>query len=126
MEQNERVQLIRRDELGEGQATAGMARSQAFTSDDCWTGTVVIEPRTASGWHHHGEHRSYLYIVRGKASFENEAGERLDASSGDFVFVGPREIHREINPGDQPSEVVLFRIGSGPVVVNVEVQSGQT
>jgi hypothetical protein len=46
--------------------------------------------------------------------------ERLDASPGDFVFIGPREIHREINPGDEPSEVVLFRIGSGPVVVNVE------
>jgi hypothetical protein len=36
------------------------------------------------------------------------------------VFVAPREVHREVNPGDEESEVVLFRVGHGPVVVNVE------
>jgi quercetin dioxygenase-like cupin family protein len=114
------MELIGRDALREGQATPGMARSSAFTSEDTWTGTVVIAPGTASGWHHHGEHRSYLYILRGEAQFEGSDGEKLVAAPGDFVFVAPYEVHREVNPGDEESEVVLFRLGSGPVVVNVE------
>jgi quercetin dioxygenase-like cupin family protein len=114
------MKLIGKAELSEGQATAGMARSEAFTTEDTWTGTVVIGPKTESGWHHHGEHRSYLYLVRGVANFEAADGEKLVATAGDFVFVGPGEVHREINPGDEDSEVVLFRIGRGPVVVNVE------
>jgi uncharacterized RmlC-like cupin family protein len=97
-----------------------MARSQAFTSEDAWAGKVVIAAGTASGWHHHGEHRSYIYLLRGVARFENTDGVQLQASPGDFVFVPPGEVHREINPGDEESEAVLFRIGSGPVVVNVE------
>jgi uncharacterized RmlC-like cupin family protein len=114
------MELIGRDQMGEGHSTPGMARSQAFTSEDTWTGTVVTAARTASGWHHHGEHRSYIYVVRGEARFESPDGQQLVASPGDFVFVGPREVHREVNPGDQESEAVLFRVGTGPVVVNVE------
>jgi uncharacterized RmlC-like cupin family protein len=114
------MELIGRDQMGEGHSTPGMTRSQAFTSEDTWTGTVVTAARTASGWHHHGEHRSYIYVVRGEARFESPDGQRLVASPGDFVFVGPREVHREVNPGDQESEAVLFRVGTGPVVVNVE------
>lgn len=114
------MQLIGSKELSEGHATPGMVRSQAFASDDTWTGTVVIPAKTASGWHHHGEHRSYLYVVRGTARFDGADGEQLVASPGDFVLIEPAEVHREVNPGDQESEVVLFRIGRGPVVVNVE------
>lgn len=114
------MKLIGKDELSEGQPTPGMARSEAFRTDDTWTGKVVIGAKTESGWHHHGEHRSYLYVVRGVANFEDADGEKLVAAAGDFVFVGPGEVHREINPGDEESEVVLFRIGSGPVVVNIE------
>jgi uncharacterized RmlC-like cupin family protein len=114
------MKLIGKDELGEGQATPGMARSEAFSTEDTWTGTVVIGPKTESGWHHHGEHRSYLYVVRGVAHFEEADGKKLVATAGDFVFVGPREVHRETNLGDEDSEVVLFRVGRGPVVVNVE------
>jgi uncharacterized RmlC-like cupin family protein len=114
------MELIGSDQLGAGHSTPGMARSQAFTAEDIWTGTVVTAPRTTSGLHHHGDHRSYLYVVRGVARFENADGEQLSASAGDFVFIGPGEVHREINPGDVESEVVLFRVGGGPVVVNVE------
>jgi quercetin dioxygenase-like cupin family protein len=114
------LELIASGQLGEGHSTPGMVRSQAFTAEDTWTGTVVTAPRTASGWHHHGAHRSYLYIVRGVARFENADGQQLSASAGDFVLIGPGEVHREINPGEQESEVVLFRVGRGPVVVNVD------
>jgi quercetin dioxygenase-like cupin family protein len=114
------MKLITRDELSEGQATPGMARKQAFAEEDVWTGNVAVGAGTVSGWHHHGEHRNYLYIARGLARFENESGEQLDASPGDFVYIGPQEVHRELNPGTEDSEIVLFRIGKGPVVVNVE------
>jgi quercetin dioxygenase-like cupin family protein len=114
------MQLITGDRLGEGHATPGMTRKEAFAGEGVWTGTVVLPAGTASAWHHHGEHRNYLYIVRGLARFENDAGEQLDARTGDFIFIGPHEVHREVNPGVEESEVVLFRLGEGPVVVNVE------
>lgn len=114
------MERIGRDELSPGQSTPGMLRSQAFASGDAWTGTVVTGAGTASGWHHHGEHRSYIYLVRGSVRFENTDGEHVLASPGDFVFIAPGEVHREVNPGGEESEAVLFRIGSGPVVVNVE------
>ncbi len=76
---------------------------------------------TESGWHHHGSHCSYLYVARGSARFETPEGVGADADAGDFIFIGPDEVHPEINPGTEVSEVVLFRIGTGPIVVNVQV-----
>ena len=44
----------------------------------------------------------------------------LDAGPGDFLFIPAREIHREGNPLDETSEIVVVRAGQGEVVVNVD------
>jgi uncharacterized RmlC-like cupin family protein len=44
----------------------------------------------------------------------------LDGGPGDFLLIPAREIHREGNPTDTTTEVVLVRAGQGEVVVNVE------
>jgi uncharacterized RmlC-like cupin family protein len=44
----------------------------------------------------------------------------VDAGPGDFVFVPKGAIHREGNPTDEESHLVVVRAGTGPAVVNVE------
>lgn len=44
----------------------------------------------------------------------------LDAGPGDFLLIPAHEIHREGNPTDATTEVVLVRAGQGEVVFNVD------
>ena len=46
--------------------------------------------------------------------------EMLDAGPGDFVFVATNAVHRESNPSDEDSRIVVVRSGSGPPLVNVD------
>lgn len=117
-----RVELIPRDGRGDTPQTPGMVREEAFTGDGFWSGVVYTEPGMVSAWHHHGEHETYAFVTRGRARFEFGPGgrEAVDAGPGDFVQIPSRIIHRELNPGEETSEIVLFRQGRGTVVTNVE------
>jgi uncharacterized RmlC-like cupin family protein len=44
----------------------------------------------------------------------------VEASPGDFLHVPKRAIHREANPGDTESQLIVVRAGHGPPVTNVE------
>src|SRR3954468_2460076 len=102
-----------------GQPTPGMTRSEAIVLDDIWSGTAVTEPGAVSGWHHHGDHDTLVYVVRGAFDVETADG-LVRAAEGDFVHVPAHVIHREGNSSATSAEVVLVRRGSGPVVVNVD------
>jgi len=104
-----------------GQQTPGIRRQQAFTGDDRWVGYVHTQPGAWSGWHHHGETDTYLYVIKGRLEFEfGTDGETVSFGPGDFAHMPRGVVHRErTQPGD-PGEVVLVRFGSGPAVVNVE------
>jgi len=113
--------LIRKvsvDERVPGQPTPGMTRSEAIVFEDMWSGTAHTEPGAVSGWHHHGDHDTIVYVVSGTFDVETVDGV-VQAIEGDFVHVPARVIHREGNSSETVAEVVLVRRGSGPVVVNV-------
>jgi uncharacterized RmlC-like cupin family protein len=101
--------------------TSGMRRRQAFAAEDRWVGYVTSEPGAWSGWHHHGEHDTYLYIVAGGIEFEyGKAHDRVSVTAGEFGLMPNHVVHRErAAPGDT-AEVVLVRIGHGPTVFNVD------
>jgi quercetin dioxygenase-like cupin family protein len=72
-----------------------------------------------SGWHHHGEYDSIIYVVEG--AFDVETADGLTrAEVGDFVHIPAHTVHREGNSSSDPAEVVLVRRGTGPVVINVD------
>lgn len=102
--------------------TPGMSRQMAEHSEGMWTGTVDTEPGAVTGWHHHGEHETTLYIVSGTFRLESGPGgaEVVEAGPGDFVRVPAGAVHRESNPGHQPSRAVIVRCGSGAPTVNVD------
>lgn len=122
----EAVRRIRASELSAGPSTAGMVRTQAVATDRVWAGVVRTEPGAVSGWHHHGEHESVIYVAGGALRMESgEHGQDVfDAQPGDFVFVPPYCVHREGNTTDVVATLVVTRSGQGPSVVNVAGPAG--
>ncbi len=105
-----------------GPPTPGMIREQAVATDGMWSGLVRTDAGMVSGWHHHGDHETAIYVLSGalRMEFGGHGRDVLDAGPGDFLFVARGAIHRESNPSSEPSELVVCRSGSGESVVNVE------
>ena len=110
------------DRLQESDPTPGMLRRQAVGTGTMWAGAVATEPGAVSGWHHHGAHESTIYVVRGRLRMEFGPGGRdtFDAVAGDFVHVPAGAVHRESNPQDDTSHIVVVRCGDGEPTVNVD------
>jgi uncharacterized RmlC-like cupin family protein len=119
------VRKVAVDALTPGHPTDGVVREEAIVVGDLWSGRALTEPGVASGWHHHGEHDTIAYVVRGALRVET-ATDVVQGGPGDFVHVPAHTVHRESNPTTETSEVVVIRRGTGPVVINVNDPSGVT
>src|SRR4051812_45708353 len=110
------------DALSPADPTPGMSRQVALHTESMWSGTVDTEAGTASGWHHHGEHDTTLYVVSGRMRLESGPGGAVvvEAGPGDFLRVPAGAVHRESNPGESTSRAVIVRCGSGTPTVNVD------
>jgi uncharacterized RmlC-like cupin family protein len=102
--------------------TPGMYREEAIAVDGLWAGLATTDAGMTSGWHHHGGYDTSIYVLSGSLRMESGPGgtETIEARSGDFLFVPKGAVHRESNPGDAESQLVVVRAGTGPPVVNVE------
>lgn len=116
------VRRIRPQDRVAGDATPGMTREQAVAVEGMWGGFVRTDSGMTSGWHHHGEYDTCIYVVSGSLRMESGPSGRVmtDAVAGDFVLVPKGAIHREGNPGDGESHLIVVRAGRGPAVVNVD------
>lgn len=115
------LRVIRADELVPADPTPGMERRRAFEAPGLWAGQVETAPGAVSGWHHHDGNESSLYVVSGVLRLEFEGSEGyVEAHPGDYVQVPAHTVHRESNPGDEPSVVVIARAGGGVPTVNVD------
>lgn len=121
----EPVRVVGGAALVEADPSAGMVRRRAFEagggSCGLWCGLVHTEPGAVSGWHHHGDHHSSLFVMSGAIRLEYGPGGRstVEAGPGDFVHVPAYTVHREANPADETATLVVTRAGSGPPTVNV-------
>lgn len=106
--------------------TAGMHREELVSRPDSWVGIVRTAAGSVSGWHHHGEYNSYIYVVSGQARLEfGPAGrESVEGRAGDVVFIPKGVVHRESAVGPDEAVIFLVRVGSGEPVVNVEGPEG--
>src|SRR5439155_27224323 len=100
----------------------GIIRERAIEVEGMWAGLARTAPNAASGWHHHGEHETSIYVTTGRLRMESGPGGRevIDAVAGDFLHVPPGAIHRESNPADSESTLVVVRAGRGVPTVNVD------
>lgn len=121
-----RVSAVDPGDLTKGDSTPGIAREIAFDTDRALHIRARVEGRVASGWHHHGDREVLGYVVRGQARFEFGPGgrESTEVGTGGFFHVPRGIVHRDVNPADEPQELVLAFIGQGPLVVNVDGPEG--
>lgn len=114
--------LVAADALAPADPTPGMTRQVAIAGESMWSGTVDTVGGATSGWHHHGDHDTTLYIVSGRMRLESGPnGEHaVEAGPGDFLRVPAGAVHRESNPGDETARAVIVRCGTGVTTVNVE------
>jgi uncharacterized RmlC-like cupin family protein len=110
------------DALSPADPTPGMSRQVALHTESMWSGTVDTVAGAVSGWHHHGDHDTTLYVVSGRMRLESGPGGEVvvEAGPGDFLRVPAGAVHRESNPGDGTSRAVIVRCGSGTPTVNVD------
>lgn len=119
---SEPVRVVRSDDLVDADPTPGMHRQRAFEAPGLWAGLVHTEPGASSGWHHHGQHETSLYVVAGemRLAFGPGGTAEVTAGPGEFLHVPAGVVHRESNPGDATSTAVIARAGRGAPTVNVD------
>ncbi len=103
-------------------ATPGITREAAYAAGDRWAGFARTDPGSWSGWHHHDGWDTYAYVLSGRLRLEFGPGgsESAEAGPGDFLHVPAHIVHREGNPSEQVADFVVFRVGSGEIVVNLD------
>lgn len=106
----------------EGAPTPGIVREEAVATDDLWAGFARTDAGMTSGWHHHGAYDSVVFVLAGAFRVESGPGgaEVTDAIPGDFVFIPAGVVHREGNPSEAESQLIVVRSGEGEPVFNVE------
>jgi len=115
------VRRITPDDRTQGDPTPGMVREEAVAAEGIWSGFVRTASGAVSGWHHHGANESAVYVLAGAMRIESGPGgqEVVDLGPDDFCYIPPGIVHRESNPADVESNVVVVRAGSGPPTTNV-------
>jgi uncharacterized RmlC-like cupin family protein len=116
------VWLVAAGDRTEGAPTAGITREEAVATEGMWAGLARTEAGMVSGWHHHGDYQSAIYVVSGAMRMEFGSGgaESVEAGPGDFIYVAAHAVHRESNPTDEESRFIVVRAGSGDPVFNVD------
>jgi uncharacterized RmlC-like cupin family protein len=77
--------------------------------------------REQGGWFDARWHFSFvIYMISGALQVEFGAGgaETLDRGVGDFLYVAPGAVHRESNPSDQESHIVVVRSAAPPAIAS--------
>lgn len=117
------IDIVRSAELGAGYSTDGIVRKKAFESENVVFSQSRLLPGVVSGWHHHGTHDLFGYIVSGRPKLEYgmDGEKKADMNSGDFFHVPPNLVHRDINPDtDRDLIVVNILVGTGTAVTSVD------
>lgn len=117
-----KISVVRAGERRKGPPTPGMERQEAFATGNVWAGLVRTEAGMVSGWHHHGEYETVIYILAGslRMEFGPKGSDTVEAGPGDFVYVPKGVVHRESNPAAEPADLVGVRAGSGNSTFNVD------
>lgn len=116
------VRVVRADALSEGPPTGGLQRMKGEDGASLSVLRASMDPGIVSGWHHHGDTTTYVYVVEGRLRIEWGPGGRHTAelSGGDFYEMPPNTIHREANPGSTMLVLAGFHVGRGMQITNVD------
>lgn len=108
--------------LVETDATPGIMRKVALNTDRAMLVRATCEAHVSSGWHHHGDRDVLGHVLQGRVRFEYGPGGTMctEVGEGGYFHVPAGLVHRDVNPGDQPQDMVIAFVGTGPLVVNLD------
>jgi uncharacterized RmlC-like cupin family protein len=118
-----RIRVVKPDQHHTQTAqTPGFVRRELVAAPGAWLGTMRTPPGNVSGWHHHGDRESYIYVLAGRVRLEfGPAGrETCEGEPGDLLIVPRGAVHRERNPAADENAALVVRVGAGELVVNVD------
>jgi uncharacterized RmlC-like cupin family protein len=124
MAEQDQILMVTPGDRKPGPSTPGMDRQEAFATDRMWSGVARTEVGMVSGWHHHGEYETTIYVLAGglRMEFGPDGANTVEAGPGDFIYVPPFVPHQEINADpDAPLSCVVVRSGQEAVVVNLDL-----
>jgi uncharacterized RmlC-like cupin family protein len=108
------------DGLEDTDSQPGILREEAFAKPGLWAGRSTTEPGVTSGWHHHGEADTIVYVLSGTVVIEF-GDDMVKAGEGEFLLIPSGLVHRESTPHDGPSKSVVIRAGGqGPPTLEVD------
>ncbi len=117
------IDVVRGTGLKQGESTPGILREKAFESNNILVSRTRLDRGAVSGWHHHGTHDLYGFLVSGQLRLEYgpNGTEAAAVGRGDFFHIPPGLVHRDVNADRAQGLVVVgILVGSGVPVVNVE------
>ena len=82
------IRVVRPADLVDADPTVGMRRRLAFAVEGLWVGLVHTDAGAVSGWHHHGEHDTGIYLLAGGMRLDFGAG---GSTSGARASMGRRD-----------------------------------
>jgi uncharacterized RmlC-like cupin family protein len=102
--------------------TPGFVRRMVVAAPGTWIGITRTPAGSTSGWHHHGDYETYIYVQSGQFQLHFGPGgeENCLGEAGDMLVVPKGAIHRETNPGDDENVALIIRVGTGEPVFNVD------
>jgi uncharacterized RmlC-like cupin family protein len=120
------VLVVSADSLRPGAVTPGITRELALETATATVMRARAQAGAQSGWHHHGTRDVLGYVVLGSARFEfgPSGRESVDVQTGGFFHVPAGLVHRDINPLEEPQEIIMTVLGSGQLVINVDGPDG--
>jgi len=117
------IDVVHGTKLKPGHSTPGIVREKAFESGNVLVSRTRLDRGAVSGWHHHGTHDLYGFLVSGRLRLEyGPAGsEAATVSPGDFFHIPPGLVHRDVNPDRAQGLIVVnILVGTGVPVVDVD------
>src|SRR5256885_12202012 len=95
-----RIDVVHGTDLKKGESTPGIFREKAFQSSNALVSRTRLERGAVSGWHHHGTHELYGFLVSGQLRLE------YGPKGADAAVLGPRGIlhvpPRPVHPDGEP------------------------
>src|SRR3954452_22683650 len=94
--------MVAATDLSDADPTPGMTRQVATHAEGMWSGTVDTEPHAVSGWQHHGEYETTLFVVWRLMRLESVPGGALVVLAGaaHSLRVPAQAVHRESTSSD--------------------------
>ena len=122
MAEQVQILVVRPDHRKPGPSTPGMDRQEAVATDGMGSGFARTEVGMVSGWHHHGDYETKIYVLTGalRMEFGPDGLTTVEAGPGDFLYVPKGVVHRESNPSAELADIVVVRVGRGESTINVD------